>query len=114
MEMDEVLSRHPARKTKSGKGIYIHDGEVVYVASVRSVKALLNGEEEQIFFAKFPYRRFVVGENIRDTVIMYCLKCGKTTIWRRVNEERWRCEGCGEEKTTQELIDVLRSILEAD
>jgi len=111
---DGVLSRHPARKTKSGKGIYIQDNEIVYVASIKSVRALLNGEREEIFFAKFPYRKVIGEENIRDTTMVYCLKCGRITMWRRINEDKWRCEMCGSEKTARELIDVVRSILECD
>jgi len=110
----DVISRHPSRLTKSGKGIYIQDNEVVYVASVRSVRALLNGEREVVYFAKFPYRKVIGEENIRDTAMVYCLKCGRITVWRRSGEDKWKCEMCGSEKTTKELIDVVRSILECD
>ena len=109
---DGVLSRHPARKTKSGKGIYIQDNEIVYVASIKSVRALLNGEREEIFFAKFPYRKIMGQGNERDTIVIYCEKCGKMSVWRMVGEDTWRCSVCGSESNTEGLIKVLRSIAE--
>ena len=109
---DGVLSRHPARKTKSGKGIYIQDNEVVYVASVRSVRALLNGEREVVYFAKFPYRKIVGEENERDTIVMFCEKCGRMCVWRKIREDTWKCVGCGSESNTEGLITKLRSIAE--
>jgi len=108
----DVISRHPSRLTKSGKGIYIQDNEVVYVASVKSVKALLKGEREVVYFAKFPYRKIVGGENERDTIVMFCEKCGRMCVWRKVGEDTWKCSVCGSESSTEGLIRKLRSIAE--
>jgi len=98
--------------TKSGKGIYIQDNEVVYVASIKSVRALLNGEREVVYFAKFPYRKMLGEENERDTIVMFCEKCGRMCVWRKVGEDTWKCVGCGSESNTEGLIRKLRSIAE--
>ena len=109
---ERVLGRCEAFLTYSKKGIRFRDGEVVYVASVKSIKALLEGKTEKIYFAKFPYRKVSIEDSDRDALVAHCEKCGKNTVWRRCNEEKWKCENCGSEKTTTEIISGIRSIVE--
>ena len=109
---ERVLGRCECFLTYSKKGIRFRDGEVIYVASVESIRALLEGKTEKIYFAKFPYRKIPLSDNERDAVATRCEKCGKTTIWRKVREDMWQCEGCGTTKSTTELIKGIRSIME--
>jgi len=102
------------RKSRTGKAVRIVDGEVVYVASIRSIEAFLRGEREYVAFAKYPYRKIPNEENERDCVYTYCQKCGAGRVFRKVRENVWRCEFCGTEVTTENLIGVIRSILECD
>jgi len=50
--------------------------------------------------------------NERDTIVIYCEKCGRMSVWRKVGEDTWRCSVCGSESNTEGLIKVLRSIAE--
>jgi len=109
---ERVLGRCECFRTYSGKGIRFRDGEIIYVASVESVKALIEGKTEKIYFAKFPYRKIPVDDNDRNALVAHCEKCGKNTVWRRTNEDKWKCEGCGSEKTTTEILKGIRSIVE--
>ena len=109
---ERVLGRCEAFLTYSKKGIRFRDGGVVYVASVNSIKALLEGKTEKIYFAKFPYRKVPVEDNERDALVTYCEKCGKNTVWRKCSEEKWKCEKCGSVKTTTEIFTGIRSIVE--
>ena len=109
---ERILGRCECFLTYSKKGIRFRDGEVIYVASVESIKALIEGKAEKIYFAKFPYRKIPLSDNERDAVATRCEKCGKTTIWRKIREDMWQCEGCGITKSTTELIKGIRSIME--
>ena len=102
------------RKTQSGNGVRMRDGEIVYIASIRSLQAFLQGEREFVAFAKMPYRQIPNEENQRDTILTWCEKCQLTKTWVKVGEDKWKCSGCGTEKTTTELIEKVRSILEMD
>jgi len=102
------------RKTRSGNGVRMRDGEIVYVASIKSLEAFLQGEQEYVAFAKMPYRRIPNENAERDLIWTYCEKCGAGRFFRKVAEDKWRCEVCGTEKTTTELIEKVRSILECD
>ena len=102
------------RKTRSENGVRIRDGEIVYVASIKSLEAFLQGEQEYVAFAKMPYRQIPNEDNERNLLYTYCEKCGSGRFFRKVGEDKWRCETCGTEKTTTELIEKVRSILETD
>jgi len=100
------------RKSKSGKAVRMIDGEIVYVASIKSIEAFLRGEREYIAFAKYPYRKIPNEESERDCIYTYCSKCGAGRVFRKVREDVWKCETCGEEITTRQLIGGIRSIAE--
>jgi len=102
------------RKTQSGQGVKIRDGEIVYIASIRSLEAFLQGEQEYVAFAKMPYRRILNKDNARNLVYTWCDKCQGLRFFRKVGEDKWRCEMCGTERTATELIEKVRSILETD
>jgi len=102
------------RKTRSGNGVRMRDGEIVYIASIRSIEAFLRGEREFVAFMRFPYRQIAGEEQNNDCVYTYCKKCGAGRVFRKVRENVWRCEFCGTEATTEELIGVVRNILESD
>jgi len=102
------------RKTRSGKGVYMRDNEIVYVASVRSIERFIQGEQEYIVFAKFPYRQIISENAERDTIWTFCDKCGAGRFFRKIRENRWKCQTCGTEKTTTELIEKMRNILDGD
>ena len=50
----------------------------------------------------------------RNILYTYCDKCGAGRFFRKVGEDMWKCETCGTEKTTTELIEKMRSILDTD
>jgi len=100
------------RKTRSRNGVKMTDGEVVYIASIRSIEAFLRGEREYVAFAKYPYRKIPNEENERDCIYTYCQKCEAGRIFRKVREDAWKCEACGTELTTAQLIGEIRSIAE--
>jgi len=102
------------RKTRSGNGVRMRDGEIVYVASIKSIEAFLQGEQEYVAFAKMPYRQIPNENTPRNLIYTYCDKCGAGRFFRKVGEDRWRCEVCGTERSGTELIKQVRSILEAD
>jgi len=102
------------RKTQSGNGVRIRDGEIVYIASIRSLEAFLQGEREFVAFAKMPYRRIPNEESDRDYVYTWCDKCEGLRFFRKISEDKWRCEACGTERAAIELIEKVRSILEND
>ncbi|RLI18214.1 hypothetical protein DRO54_10430 [Candidatus Bathyarchaeota archaeon] len=109
---ERVLGRCEAFLTYSKRGIRFRDGEIIYVASVDSIKALIEGKTEKIYFAKFPYRKIPLSSEERDCVATRCEKCGKTTIWRKIREDMWQCEGCSMTKSTTELIKGIRQLVE--
>jgi len=102
------------RKTTSGKGVRMRDGEIVYIASIRSLEAFLQGEREFVAFAKMPYRQIQNADNERNLIYTWCDKCQGLRFFRKISEDKWRCETCGTERTATELIEKLRSILETD
>ena len=102
------------RKTRSGNGVRMRDGEIVYVASIRSLEAFVQGEREFVAFAKMPYRQIPNENNERNTILTWCEKCQLTKTWIKIGEDKWKCSGCGMEKTTTELILKMRAILETD
>ena len=102
------------RKTRSGNGVRMRDGEIVYIASIRSLEAFLQGEQEYVAFAKMPYRQIPNEKNERDLVYTWCDKCQGLRFFRKITEDKWRCEMCGTERTATELIEKVRSILETD
>ena len=102
------------RRTKSGNGVKMRDGEIVYVASIRSLEQFLQGEAEYVAFARMPYRQIPNENNERDLVYTYCDVCGAGRFFRKVGQITWRCETCGTERTSSELIEKMRSILQAD
>ena len=102
------------RKTRSGNGVRMRDGEIVYIASIRSLEAFLQGEQEYVAFAKMPYRQILNENNERNLIYTWCDKCGGLRFFRKISEDKWRCEMCGTEQTATELIQKVRSILEAD
>jgi len=102
------------RRTRSGNGVRMRDGEIVYIASIRSLEAFLHGEREFVAFAKMPYRQIPNENNERNLLYTYCETCGAGRFFRKVGEITWRCETCGTERTTAELIEKMRSILESD
>lgn len=102
------------RRTKSGNGVRMRDGEIVYIASIRSLEAFIQGEREFVAFAKMPYRQIPDENRERDIILTYCNKCEGTRVFRKVGEDKWRCEMCGTERTITELIEQMRSILEYD
>ena len=55
------------RKTRSGNGVRMRDGEIVYIASIRSLEAFLQGEREFVAFAKMPYRK-IPNETITEDI----------------------------------------------
>ena len=105
--------RKKMRKTRSGKGVYTRNDEIVYVASIRSMEAFLQGEQEYVAFAKFPYRE-IPNEDERNMIYTYCSQCEGMCMFKEVGKDKWRCAGCGTERTTTELIQKMRSMLEAD
>ena len=100
------------RKSRTGKAVRIIDGEIVYVASIESIEAFLRGEREFVAFAKYPYRKIPQEESERDCVYTYCSKCEAGRVFRKVGEDMWKCETCGTELTTAQLIGEIRSIAE--
>ena len=102
------------RKTRSGNGVRMRDGEIVYIASIRSLEAFLQGEQEYVAFAKMPYQQIPNENNERNLIYTWCDKCGGLRFFRKISEDKWRCEMCGTERTATELIQKVRSILEAD
>ena len=102
------------RKTRSGNGVRMRDGEIVYIASIRSLEAFLQGEREFVAFAKMPYRQIQNEDNERNLIYTWCDKCEGLRFFRKISEDKWRCEACGTERTATELIERVRSILEAD
>jgi len=102
------------RKTQSGNGVRIRDGEIVYIASIRSLEAFLQGEREFVAFAKLPNRRIPNENNERNLIWTWCDKCQGLRFFRKISENKWRCEVCGTERTAMELIEKVRSILETD
>ncbi|RLF93430.1 hypothetical protein DRN52_06485 [Thermococci archaeon] len=102
------------RKTRSGQGVKIRDGEIVYIASIRSLEQFLQGEREFVAFAKLPNRRIPNENNERNLIWTWCDKCQGLRFFRKISENKWRCEVCGTERTVMELIEKVRSILETD
>ena len=102
------------RKTKSGKSVRIRDGEIVYVASIRSLKQFLQGEREYVAFAKMPYRQIPNEQSERDLAYTWCDKCGAARFFQKVGEDKWKCLTCGTEVTSTELIEKMRSIIQTD
>jgi len=100
------------RKTQNGNGVRIRDGEIVYIASIRSLEAFLQGEREFVAFAKMPNRRIPNEENARNLIYTWCDKCQGLRFFRKISEDKWRCEKCGTERTATELIEKVRSILD--
>ena len=102
------------RKTQSARGVKMRDGEIIYIASIRSLEAFLRGEREFVAFAKIPNRRIPNENNERNLIYTWCDKCGGLRFFRKISENKWRCEVCGVERTATELIEKVRSILETD
>ena len=102
------------RKTRSGNGVRMRDREIVYIASIRSLEQFLQGEQEYVAFAKIPYRRIPNENNERNIILTWCERCQLTRTWVKVGEDKWKCSGCGTEKTIMELIEKMGSILETD
>ena len=102
------------RKTQSGNGVRIRDGEIVYIASIRSIERFIQGEQEYVAFAKMPNRRIPNEESERNLIWTWCDKCQGLRFFRKISEDKWRCESCGTERTATELIEKVRSILETD
>jgi len=102
------------RKTQSGNGVRMRDGEIVYIASIRSLEAFLQGEREFVAFAKMPYRGIPNENNERNLVYTWCDKCQGLRYFRKTGIVTWKCETCGTERTNSELIENLRSILETN
>jgi len=102
------------RKTQSGNGVRIRDGEIVYIASIRSLEAFLQGEQEFVAFAKMPYRKIPNEDSARNLIYTWCDKCQGLRFFRKIVKDKWRCEMCGTERTARELIEKVRSILESD
>jgi len=100
------------RKTRSGQGVKMRDGEIVYIASIRSLEAFLHGDREFVMFMRFPYRQIPNKESERNTIFTWCEKCQLTKTWIKIGEDKWKCSGCGSEKTTRELILKMRSIMD--
>jgi len=100
------------RPTRSGNGVRIRDGEIVYIASIRSLEAFLQGEKEFVAFAKMPYRQIPNEKNERNLVWTWCDKCQGGRFFRKISEDKWKCEICGTERTATELIQKMRSILD--
>jgi len=100
------------RKTRSGNGVRMRDGEIVYIASIRSLEAFLHGDREFVAFAKMPYRQIPNENNARNLVYTWCDKCQGLRFFYKVGEDKWRCERCGMERNTTELIEKMRSILD--
>jgi len=102
------------RKTRSSQGVKMRDGEIVYIASIRSLEQFLQGEKEFVAFAKMPYRQIQNENNERNLVYTWCDKCEGLRFFRKISEDKWKCEMCGTERTATELIEKVRSILETD
>jgi len=100
------------RRTQSGNGVRMRDGEIVYIASIRSLEAFLQGEREFVAFAKMPYRQIQSEDNERNLIYTWCDKCQGLRFFRKISEDKWKCETCGTERTATELIEKVRSILE--
>ena len=100
------------RRTQSGNGVRMRDGEIVYIASIRSLEAFLQGEREFVAFAKMPYRQIPNENNTRNLIYTWCDKCQGLRFFRKISEDKWRCEMCGTERTATELIEKVRSILD--
>ena len=102
------------RRTRSGNGVLMRDGEIVYIASIRSLQAFLQGEKEFVTFAKMSYRQIQNEDNQRNLIWTWCDKCQGLRFFRKISEDKWRCETCGMERTVTELIEKVRSILQTD
>jgi len=102
------------RKTRSGNGVRMRDGEIVYIASIRSLEAFLQGEREFVAFAKMPNRQIPNEDNARNLVYTWCDRCQSLRYFRKVGIVTWKCETCGIERTNSELMENIRNILEAD
>ena len=102
------------RRTRSGNGVRMRDGEIVYIASIRSIERFIQGEAEYVAFAKMPYRQIPNEDNARNLIYTYCDKCGAGRFFRKVGEDKWKCETCGTEVTSTELIKKVRNIIETD
>ena len=100
------------RRTQSGNGVRMRDGEIVYIASIRSLEAFLQGRREFVTFAKIPYRQIPNENNERNLIYTWCDKCQGLRFFRKISEDKWRCERCGTERTATELIEKVRSILD--
>ena len=100
------------RRTRSGNGVRIRDGEIVYIASIRSLEAFLQGEREFVAFAKIPYRKIPNEDNARILIFTWCDKCQGLQYFRKISEDKWKCEMCGTERTATELREKVRSILD--
>jgi len=100
------------RKTRSGNGVRMRDGEIVYIASIRSLEQFLQGEREFVAFAKMPNRRIPNEESERNLIYTWCDICQGLCFFRRISEDKWKCEICGTERTATELIEKVRSILD--
>ena len=100
------------RKTRGGQGVRIRDGEIVYVASIRSIERFIQGEQEYVAFAKMPHRQIPNENSERNLIYTWCDKCGGLRFFRKISEDKWRCEMCGTERTASELIEKVRSILD--
>ena len=77
------------RRTQSGNGVRMRDGEIVYVASIRSLEAFLHGDKEFVAFMRFPYRQIPNENAERNILYTYCDKCGAGRFFRKVGEDMW-------------------------
>jgi len=102
------------RRTRSGNGVRMRDGEIVYVASIRSLEQFLQGEAEYVAFVRMPYRQIPNESNERDLVYTYCDACGAGRFFQKVGEDKWKCLTCERVVTSTELIEKMRSIIQAD
>jgi len=102
------------RRTRSGNGVRMRDGEIVYIASIRSLEAFLQGEQEYVVFAKMPNRIIPNEGNARNLIYTWCDKCQGGRFFHKISEDKWKCEMCGTERTATELIEKVRLILECD
>jgi len=100
------------RRTQSGQGVKMRDGEIVYIASIRSLERFLQGEREFVAFAKMPYRQIQNEGTERNLIWTWCDKCQGGRFFYKVGEDKWKCETCGTERTATELIEKVRSILD--
>ena len=102
------------RKTRSGNGVRMRDGEIVYIASIRSLEQFLRGEKEYVAFLRFPHRQIPEEENDRNYAYTYCDNCQGLRFFRKIDDDKWKCQTCGTVRTAWELIQRARSILETD